>query len=68
MAAQARWYHHAIEAFGPDRCMFESNFPVDRWSVDYAVYWEAMQVIADRYDAAEQSAMFAGTARRVYRL
>lgn len=68
VAAQARWYHHAIEAFGPDRCMFESNFPVDRWSVDYAVYWDAMAVIAGRYDADEQAAMFAGTARRVYRL
>lgn len=68
VAAQARWYHHAIEAFGPDRCMFESNFPVDKRSVDYATYWEAMDVIAERYEPHERAAMFAGTARWVYRL
>lgn len=68
LAAQERWYHHAIERFRPERCMFESNFPVDRWSLDYGVYWEAMAGIAGRYSAAEQAAMFAGTARRVYSL
>ncbi|HEU5084255.1 MAG TPA: amidohydrolase family protein [Acidimicrobiales bacterium] len=68
LAVQARWYHHTIEHFGPDRCMFESNFPVDRWSVDYATYWGAMDVIAERYEPHERAAMFAGTARRVYRL
>ena len=68
LAAQRRWYEHTIECFGPERCMFESNFPVDRLSLSYTVYWNAMQKLAARYSAAEQSAMFAGTARRVYRL
>ncbi len=68
VAAQARWYHHAIEQLGPERCMFESNFPVDKLSVDYATYWLAMDAIAERYEPHERAAMFAGTARRVYRL
>lgn len=68
VAAQGDWYHHTIECFGPDRCMFESNFPVDRLSVDYVVIWDAFDVIASRYSPAERDALFAGTARRVYRL
>ncbi len=66
--AQARYYHHAIACFGPSRCMFESNFPVDRWSLPYGVYWNAMKKIAARYTEAEQQALFHDTAARVYRL
>ena len=66
--AQARYYHHAIECFGPDRCLFESNFPVDRWSLSYHVLWNGLKKIASRYSATEQAAMFSGTAARVYRL
>ncbi len=66
--AQARYYHHAIECFGADRCMFESNFPVDRLSLGYVVLWNGLKKIAGRYSEAEQAAMFSGTARRVYRL
>ncbi len=68
LAAQARYYHHAIACFGPARCMFESNFPVDRWSLPYGVYWNAMKKLAARYTAAEQQAMFHDNAERVYRL
>lgn len=68
VSEQARYYHHAIECFGPSRCMFESNFPVDRHSLPYAVYWNAMKKIAQRYSADEQSALFYGTAATVYRL
>ena len=64
--AQARFYHHTIQAFGPDRCMFESNFPVDRLSISYAVLWNGLKKIAAQYSDAEQDAMFSGTARRVY--
>ncbi len=64
--AQARYYHHTIEAFGPERCMFESNFPVDRFSLSYAVLWNGLKKIASRYTADEQVAMFEGTARRTY--
>ena len=62
------YYRHCIEAFGADRCMFESNFPVDRISIGYPVLWNGLKKIAARYDAAAQDAMFAGTARRVYRI
>lgn len=68
VAAQERWYLHTIEAFGPERCMFESNFPVDKLSLDYATYWEACRIMAASYSDAEQAAMFAGTAARVYSL
>ena len=68
VAAQARYYHHAIACFGPARCMFESNFPVDRLSLPYGVYWNAMKKLAARYTEAEQQAMFHDTAARVYRL
>ena len=66
--AQARYYEHAIGCFGASRCMFESNFPVDRRSLPYTVYWNAMKKIAARYSADEQEAMFRGTAQRVYRV
>ena len=66
--AQARYYHHTIEAFGPARCMFESNFPVDRLSISYVVLWNALKKIAGRYSNDEQDAMFSGTAGRVYGL
>lgn len=64
----ADWIRHAIDVFGPDRCMFESNFPVDRASLPYSVLWNAFQIVADTYDDAEQDDLFAGTARRVYRI
>ena len=65
---QARWYHHTIACFGPKRCMFESNFPVDRVSIGYSVLWNGLKKIAADYDEAAQEAMFGGTATRVYRL
>ena len=68
VAVQAPYYHHTIEVFGPHRCMFESNFPVDRWSLSYPVLWNALKKIAVDYSDAEQDEMFSGTATRVYRL
>jgi len=68
VAAQSRYYHHMIECFGPNRCMFESNFPVDRMSLSYRVLWNALQKIARDYSVSERDAMFRGTATRVYRL
>ena len=68
VAAQEAYYLHTIDAFGPDRCMFESNFPVDKWSLSYHVYWNAMKKIAARFNASEQAALFSGTATRIYRL
>ncbi|WP_337188683.1 amidohydrolase family protein [Phenylobacterium sp.] len=57
-----------IEAFGPDRCMFESNFPVDMGACDYATLWNAFKRLAAGASADEKTALFSGTARRVYRL
>jgi L-fuconolactonase len=68
VAAQSRYYLHTIDAFGPDRCMFESNFPVDKRSLPYAVLYNGLKKIAAGFSEAEQSAMFYGTAARVYRL
>jgi predicted TIM-barrel fold metal-dependent hydrolase len=57
-----------IEAFGPGRCMFESNFPVDILSCDYRTLWNAFKRLAAGYSADEKTALFSGTASRVYRL
>ena len=57
-----------IACFGPDRCMFEGNFPVDRTAISYHVLWNGFKKIAAGYDEAARDAMFAGTARRVYSL
>ena len=57
-----------IDTFGPDRCLFESNFPVDRQALTYPVLWNALQIMAAGYTDAEQDALFSGTATRVYRL
>jgi predicted TIM-barrel fold metal-dependent hydrolase len=57
-----------IEAFGPNRCMFESNFPVDKGAASYALLWNAFKRLAAGCSADEKAAMFAGVARRTYRL
>tara|TARA_B110001452_G_scaffold172140_1_gene144194 strand:- start:2216 stop:3400 length:1185 start_codon:yes stop_codon:yes gene_type:complete len=64
------WYEHAIRAFGPSRCMFESNFPVDRDCVPYATLLNMFKKLANRLGLSEEEKadIFAGTARRVYRL
>jgi predicted TIM-barrel fold metal-dependent hydrolase len=62
------WLGTSIELFGADRCMFESNFPVQkRWS-SYAVTWNAFKRIAMGCTASEKAALFAGTAARIYRI
>jgi len=65
---QAPYYLHTIECFGPDRCMFESNFPVDRLSLSYTVLWNAYKKLTIGFSATERTAMFSGTASRVYRV
>jgi predicted TIM-barrel fold metal-dependent hydrolase len=62
------WYRHAIDCFGPSRCMFESNFPVDRASCSYAVLWNSFKRIAAGFSAADKAALFHDTAARFYRL
>ena len=57
-----------IEAFGPDRCMFESNFPPDKQSCGYTELWNAFKRITSGASAAEKTALYSGTAARVYRM
>src|SRR4051794_39773931 len=57
-----------IEQFGPDRCLFESNFPVDKAACSYVTLWNAFKRIAAGASESEKTALFSGTARRVYRL
>ena len=66
--AQGRYYLHTIEQFGPERCMFESNFPVDRLSLSYRTVWNAFKKLVADFSAGERDAMLRGTAARVYRL
>ncbi len=57
-----------IEAFGPTRAMFESNFPPDKQSCSYGTLWNAFKRIVAGASAEEKAALFAGTETRVYRL
>ena len=57
-----------IELFGPDRCLFESNFPVEKMGIGWSALWNAFKRIAAGASAEEKRALFSGTARRVYRL
>jgi len=57
-----------IELFGPDRCMFESNFPVDKRAAGYTVLWNAFKRLVQPYSEDERAALLKDTARRVYRL
>jgi len=66
--ATARYYHHTIERFGPERCMFESNFPVDKVSCSYLVLWNSFKRLAAGFSASEKAALFHDTAVRAYRL
>lgn len=59
---------HTIECFGPDRCMFESTFPVDKRSLSYAVLYNALKKIVAGFPESEKDAMFYGTAARIYRI
>ena len=67
-AAYAPYYLFCIEKFGPQRCLFESNFPVERASCSYAVLWNAYKRIASGCTPAEKALLFHDNAARVYRL
>ena len=68
LAANRDWYLYTIDQFTPARCMFESNFPVDRLSCSYTVLWNQFKKLTKGFSAGERSAMFHDTAMRVYRL
>ena len=66
--ATRKWYEHTIEQFGVNRCMFESNFPVDKQSCSYNVLWNSFKRLAADYSNEEKAALFHDTATRVYNL
>jgi predicted TIM-barrel fold metal-dependent hydrolase len=59
---------HCIEQFGPDRCMFESNFPVDKVSYSYNVMYNAFKRFSKDYSPNERASMFHDTAAQIYRI
>jgi L-fuconolactonase len=67
-ASMAPLIAYCIDQFGPTRCMFESNFPVDKVSFSYNVMYNAFKRLSKGYSAAERAAMFHDTAARVYRV
>src|SRR5437867_4356656 len=66
--ATRQYYEFTIEKFGVDRCMFESNFPVDKASCSYTVLWNSFKRLTAKYSAAEKAKLFHDTAARVYRI
>ena len=66
--SMAPFMTYCIEQFGPDRCMFESNFPVDKVAYSYIVMYNAFKRLSRGYSAAERAAMLHDTAVRVYRI
>ena len=62
------YFEHCIERFGVERCMFESNFPVEKSSNGYANLWNAFKKITQHYSISERAALFHDTAARLYRI
>ena len=67
-ASMAPIMSYCIEQFGPDRCMFESNFPVDKVSFSHHVLFNAFKRFSKSYSAGERAALFHDTAARAYRI
>ena len=66
--AWAPVFDRCMDTFGPQRCLFESNFPVDKSMFSYAVVWNAFKRLAARFSEDEKEALFHRTASRIYRL
>ncbi len=66
--AMAPYYLYCIEQFGVERCMFESNFPVDKVSCSYTVLWNTFKRMTQDFSSADQAALCHDNAVRVYRL
>lgn len=66
IAQQGDYYRAAIDVFGPDRSMFESNFPVEGEAIAYRTLWNAFKRLCEPFSSAERDAMVRETARRTY--
>ena len=62
------WIEPLVEMFTPQRCMFESNFPVDKGMCSYPVLWNAFKRLAAGASEEAREALFRSTAARFYRL
>jgi L-fuconolactonase len=62
------YFEHCIEKFGVDRCLFESNFPVEKPANAYVSLWNAFKRLTESYTIGERAALFHDTAARVYRI
>jgi predicted TIM-barrel fold metal-dependent hydrolase len=67
-AALRPYFEWCIEKLGADRCMFESNFPVEKLSTSYVNLWNSFKRITEKYSVGERAALFHDTAARVYRI
>ena len=63
-----RYYEKTIEVFGVDRCMFESNFPVDKISCSYVNLWNSFKLLTKDYSTNERAKLFHDNANRIYKL
>ena len=68
LEGQRLYYEHMLESFGPERCMFESNFSVDQYAVNYRTLWNAYKKLTQDFSPSERAEMFERTATRVYQL
>ena len=66
MALQRQFYLTTIDFFGSERCMFESNFPVDKYSVSYQVLWNAFKNLVKDFSETDKNNLFFKTASNVY--
>ncbi len=66
--AMSPYYHYCIDNFGPERCMFESNFPVDSTGASYGILWNAFKRISKPYSDTERAAIHHDTATQLYNL
>lgn len=63
-----RYYEKTLDLFGIDRCMFESNFPVDKISCSYVNLWNGFKLLTKEYSPDERSKLFHDNATRIYKL
>jgi len=66
MKATKRWHYHTIDAFGTNRCMFESNFPVDKFSCSYGVLWNSFKRLTEEFSPSEKADLFHDNAVKIY--
>tara|TARA_B100000676_G_scaffold312070_1_gene384600 strand:- start:1875 stop:2897 length:1023 start_codon:yes stop_codon:yes gene_type:complete len=66
--ATRHYFEYTIEKFGVERCLFESNFPVDKLSCSYVVCWNSFKRLTANYSAGEKAKLYHDNAKRIYKL